>query len=141
MVNRRIGASLDRTAFRPVFGQFVMLCRQMRLFGNDLIAVDGTRIKAVNNKAARPTLRDGSQAVLGDERQKLERTSLRVFLAPFPLADEAGCDVKIAGKNGLAGALAFAQGANFIRRQGTHGGQTRIVEPAHRLLVHHAGRV
>jgi hypothetical protein len=33
-----------------VFRQFVLLCRQMDLFGRELLAVDGTRIKAVNNK-------------------------------------------------------------------------------------------
>src|SRR6202162_2156929 len=37
-------------AFRPIFRQFVLLCRQLDLFGRELLAVDGTRIKAVNNK-------------------------------------------------------------------------------------------
>ena len=37
-------------AFRAVFRQFVVLCRKLDLFGRELIAVDGTRIKAVNNK-------------------------------------------------------------------------------------------
>ena len=40
----------NRKAFRPIFRQFVLLCRQLDLFGRELIAVDGTRIKAVNNK-------------------------------------------------------------------------------------------
>jgi transposase len=40
----------NRAAFRPVFRQFVLLCRQLDLFGRELLAVDGTRIKAVNNK-------------------------------------------------------------------------------------------
>ncbi|MGH7071276.1 MAG: IS1182 family transposase [Acetobacteraceae bacterium] len=40
----------NRKTFRPVFRQFVMLCRQLDLFGRELLAVDGTRIKAVNNK-------------------------------------------------------------------------------------------
>src|ERR1700761_8716484 len=40
----------NREAFRPVFRQFVLLCRQLDLFGRELLAVDGTRIKAVNNK-------------------------------------------------------------------------------------------
>ncbi len=40
----------NRTAFRPVFRQFVLLCKQLDLFGRELLAVDGTRIKAVNNK-------------------------------------------------------------------------------------------
>ncbi|MCW6511780.1 transposase [Lichenifustis flavocetrariae] len=37
-------------AFRQIFRQFVLLCRQLDLFGRELLAVDGTRIKAVNNK-------------------------------------------------------------------------------------------
>ena len=40
----------NRHAFRSVFRQFVLLCRQLDLFGRELLAVDGTRIKAVNNK-------------------------------------------------------------------------------------------
>ena len=40
----------NASAFRPIFRQFVLLCRQLDLFGRELIAVDGTRIKAVNNK-------------------------------------------------------------------------------------------
>src|SRR5438270_3850338 len=40
----------NRNAFRSVFREFVLLCRQLDLFGRELLAVDGTRIKAVNNK-------------------------------------------------------------------------------------------
>ncbi len=40
----------NRVAFRAVFRQFVLLCRRHDLFGRELLAVDGTRIKAVNNK-------------------------------------------------------------------------------------------
>jgi transposase len=40
----------NRKAFRPVFRQFVLLCKQLDLFGRELLAVDGTRLKAVNNK-------------------------------------------------------------------------------------------
>ena len=40
----------NRRAFRTVFRHFVLLCRQLDLLGRELIAVDGTRIKAVNNK-------------------------------------------------------------------------------------------
>lgn len=41
---------VNRSAFRQVFREFVILCRQLDLFGRELLAVDGTRIKAVNNK-------------------------------------------------------------------------------------------
>jgi hypothetical protein len=33
-----------------VFRQFTLLCKRLDLFGRELLAVDGTRIKAVNNK-------------------------------------------------------------------------------------------
>src|SRR4051812_26283701 len=41
---------INHKAFRPVFRQFVLLCRELGLFGKELLAIDGTRIKAVNNK-------------------------------------------------------------------------------------------
>jgi transposase len=40
----------NRNAFKSVFRQFVLLCRRLDFFGRELLAVDGTRIKAVNNK-------------------------------------------------------------------------------------------
>src|SRR5271155_575131 len=40
----------NRKAFKAVFRQFVLLCRRLDLYGRELLAVDGTRIKAVNNK-------------------------------------------------------------------------------------------
>src|ERR1700722_15455924 len=40
----------NRGAFKSVFCQFVLLCRRLDLYGCELLAVDGTRIKAVNNK-------------------------------------------------------------------------------------------
>ncbi|MBZ5775718.1 IS1182 family transposase [Rhizobium sp. VS19-DR104.2] len=41
---------VNHTAFRQVFREFVIVCRQLDVFGRELLAVDGTRIKAVNNK-------------------------------------------------------------------------------------------
>ena len=40
----------NRSAFRQVFREFVRLCRELDLYGFELVAVDGTRIKAVNNR-------------------------------------------------------------------------------------------
>jgi hypothetical protein len=40
----------NRAAFKAVFRQFTLLCKDLKLFGRELLAVDGTRIKAVNNK-------------------------------------------------------------------------------------------
>ena len=69
----------NRKAFRPVFRQFVLLCRQLDLFGRELLAVDGTRIKAVNNKDrnfTRASLAEFirlADAKLDDYLQRLER--------------------------------------------------------------------
>ena len=40
----------NRADFKSVFRQFTLLCKRLDLFGRELLAVDGTRIKAVNNK-------------------------------------------------------------------------------------------
>ena len=59
----------NRGAFRAVFRQFVRLCRELDLYGRELIAVDGTRIKAVNNRDrsfTRANLKKGLQRI--DER-------------------------------------------------------------------------
>jgi transposase/IS5 family transposase len=40
----------NRKAFRAVFRAFTLFCKELNLFGRELLAVDGTRIKAVNNK-------------------------------------------------------------------------------------------
>ena len=41
---------VNRAAFRQVFREFVRLCRELEQFGRELVAVDGTRIKAVNSR-------------------------------------------------------------------------------------------
>ena len=40
----------NKTSFRRVFRECVVLCRSLDLFGQELIAVDGTRLKAVNSR-------------------------------------------------------------------------------------------
>jgi len=70
----------NRNAFRPVFRQFVLLCKQLDLFGRELLAVDGTRIKAVNNKDRNFTRASLSEFIrladrkLDDYLQRLDRS-------------------------------------------------------------------
>src|SRR5438128_442543 len=70
----------NRKAFRPVFRQFVLLCRQLDLFGRELLAVDGTRIKAVNNKdrnftrASLTQFIKAADAKLEDYLQRLDKS-------------------------------------------------------------------
>ncbi|MGH7227018.1 MAG: IS1182 family transposase, partial [Gemmataceae bacterium] len=70
----------NRRAFRSVFRQFVLLCRALDLFGRELLAVDGTRIKAVNNKdrnftrASLTKFIELADAKLDDYLQRLDRS-------------------------------------------------------------------
>ena len=65
-------------AFRQVFRRFVLLCRELDLFGRELLAVDGTRIKAVNNKdrnftrASLAKFIKATDAALDDYLQRLD---------------------------------------------------------------------
>lgn len=40
----------NRAAFPPLFKEFNLLCRRLELFGAELVAIDGSKFKAVNNK-------------------------------------------------------------------------------------------
>jgi transposase len=70
----------NRKAFRPIFRRFVLLCRQLDLFGRELLAVDGTRIKAVNNKdrnftrASLTKFIEAADAKLDDYLQRLDQS-------------------------------------------------------------------
>jgi transposase len=39
----------NRQAFKEVFKAFCLLCRELELFGGELVAIDGSKFKAVNN--------------------------------------------------------------------------------------------
>lgn len=47
---RVVGRYSNRAAFKPLFRAFVLLCRKLALFGRELVALDGTRLKAVNSR-------------------------------------------------------------------------------------------
>jgi transposase len=70
----------NRAAFKPIFREFVLLCRQLDLFGRELLAVDGTRLKAVNNKdrnftrASLAAFIELADAKLDDYLRRLDRS-------------------------------------------------------------------
>jgi len=45
----------NRQCFKNVFKQFNLLCRKLDLFGAELVAIDGSKFKAVNNPSRRYT--------------------------------------------------------------------------------------
>src|SRR3954465_9669278 len=72
----------NRAAFKPVFREFVLLCRRLDLFGRELLAVDGTRLKAVNNKdrnftrASLTKFIEVADAKLDDYLQRLDQSDV-----------------------------------------------------------------
>ena len=64
----------NRGAFKSVFRQFVLLCRRLDLNGRELLAVDGTRIKAVNNRDRNFT-RSSLRAFIRAADERLEDSS------------------------------------------------------------------
>ena len=62
----------NRVAFKAVFRAFVMLCRKLDLFGHELLAVDGTRLKAVNSPG-RNFSRDKLARYLAAADEQLEK--------------------------------------------------------------------
>ena len=61
---------INRAAFRQVFREFVRLCRELELFGRELVAVDGTRIKAVNSRERKLYQSEAGEGV-GRERREV----------------------------------------------------------------------
>jgi len=68
-------------AIRKVGRQFVMLCRQLDLFSEALVAIDGSKFKAVNNRD-----RNYTSAKLERQMQEIE-SSIQRYLAELDTAD------------------------------------------------------
>ena len=86
----------NHAAFKAVFRAFVALCRKLDLFGRELLAVDGTRLKAVNSRD-----RNFTQAKL-DKHIASADERLERYLAQLDEADRGEND----GDKGYAEALA-----------------------------------
>lgn len=71
------------SAIRKVCQQFVALCRNIKLLDSDVIAIDGSRFKAVNSKAKSYT-RGKLKQKLGEIDKAIER-----YLMELDRADEA----------------------------------------------------
>jgi transposase len=107
----------NREAFRGVFRQFVLLCRRLDLYGRELLAVDATRIKAVNNKDRNFT-RSSLRAFIRAADERLEDYLKR-------LDEGDGADGATSGgartKNLAAIEMMLVSFALFSRREGPEG--------------------
>ena len=102
----------NRNAFRQVFREFVLLCRQLDLFGRELLAVDGTRIKAVNNKdrnftraslTPRPAPMSSASWLWPRSRRDARRPSPGALPRPGVSLDRSGDADHNAGQSRVAG--------------------------------------
>ncbi len=96
----------NRSAFRQVFREFVLLCRQLDLFGRELLAVDGTRIKAVNSKNRNFT-RAALAKIIDDADDRLSKYMGHLDKGD---ADEAADGGDVGRDNKLAEKIAAIQG-------------------------------
>ncbi len=93
--SRRINVA----AFKPLFRSFVLLCRRLDLFGRELVAVDGTRLKAVNSRRRNFTQQKLAGWIkLADER-------IEEYLARLDRADQAEAEAEAEGAAARAAAL------------------------------------
>ena len=92
-------------AFKAAFRRFVYLCRQLDLFGKELLAVDGPRLKAVNS-TERNFTREKLKTMLANAD-----TRLAEYLAELAKADDqdAGPAVGTAPIRNLAEKIATLQ--------------------------------
>jgi transposase len=79
----------NRKAFRGVFRQFVLLCKGLGLVGGELVAVDGSKFKAVNSGQ-----RNFSQKKLEERLKKIDEKVER-YLDEMERGDEEGKDTEI----------------------------------------------
>lgn len=74
-------------AFKAVFRQFTLLCQQLDLFGAELIAVDGSKFKAVNSRD-----RNFTKAKLQRRLQEID-AKINAYLHSLEQADTAEAEV------------------------------------------------
>ncbi|MDE0271047.1 MAG: IS1182 family transposase [Gammaproteobacteria bacterium] len=91
---------VNRDAFRQVFRDFVRLCRELDLYGRELVAVDGTRIKGVNSP-----VRNFTRAKLERELKKADER-LNRYLSQMDEADDDDPGRSAAATEGLQAKIA-----------------------------------
>ena len=74
-------------AIRAVCGQFVELCRRLDLFTKAIVAIDGSKFKAVNNRDKNYTV-----AKVAKRMQQVDASITR-YLAALDQADQRDSDV------------------------------------------------
>jgi len=74
-------------AIRNACRQFVVLCRKLDLFSQSIVAIDGSKFKAVNNRD-----RNFTEAKIKRRMEQIEQ-SIERYLAAMDTADRTQCEV------------------------------------------------
>lgn len=128
----------NRAAFKAVFRAFVLLCRKLDLFGRELLAVDGTRLKAVNGRA-RNFSRERLATYLAATDARLER-----YLAELDEIDRGEDGAGTGRGEALSVKIARlreqrqASAALLGQLQDSGEGQISLTDPDARLMVAHS---
>ena len=123
----------NRAAFRAVFREFVMLCRGLDLFGRELLAVDGTRIKAVNNKDRNFT-RGALTKFIHDADEKLAEYMKRLDAGDVE-EERTRDDSKLAEKIAAIGAKRDRHRALLAELDRTGENQISLTDPDARAMA------
>jgi transposase len=128
----------NRAAFKAVFRAFVLLCRKLDLFGRELLAVDGTRLKAVNSRA-RNFSRERLATYLAATDARLER-----YLAELDEIDRGEDGAGTGRGEALSVKIAKLREQRQVsaallgQLQESGEGQISLTDPDARLMVAHS---
>ncbi len=84
-----------------------MLCRELELFSESVVAIDGSKFKAVNNRD-----RNFTSAKLQRRMNEIEASIERYYLAEMDTADRREPEVAQVKKARLTDKIKHAEGAN-----------------------------
>ncbi|GAA3693693.1 IS1182-like element ISCc5 family transposase [Sphingomonas cynarae] len=128
----------NRATFKAVFRAFVLLCRKLDLFGRELLAVDGTRLKAVNSRS-RNFSRERLATYLAAADARLERYLIELDQinrgedgAGTVLADTLATKIARLHEQRQASAALLGQ------LEDSSEGQISLTDPDARLMVAHS---
>jgi transposase len=129
--------SANRVAFKSVFRDFVLLCKRLDLFGCELIAVDGTRLKAVNNKDKNFT-KGSLQKFIAAADAKLNDYLRRLDAGDAEESSTGGARVKNLAEKIVALRQKRAEyGAYLARLEGSGESQISLTDPDSRAMATH----
>ena len=127
----------NRAAFRSVFRQFTLFCSELNLFGRDLLAVDGTRIKAVNNKDRNFT-RSSLEKFIKAVDERLDEYLKRLDEGDFAEAATGGSRTKnLAEKIEALSKKRGRYGALLAELERTGESQISLTDPDSRAMAAH----